>query len=360
MGKAAIIIVLGFAVSLGILSRAITGRLSEAVSTSASYFEKTRAKNIGSSAAEIYLRKMKQGTVGIGSFWEPSLMGGQATVTITSIDKNSVAKPDTYKVVTIATYDLDNYSSAAIRDTIENIVEGNLSINSPQVSGAVSVSYGTKAGIKGGGGDTISGYNHDLAGKMDSNSCASAAGISYGNRYDTSYSASLSAKVNGKGPTVPDIEYNPLQPDYTAWANQLIAIRDTMITSDVTGAATWGTTADPRITYIYKSGGTVKINPGPIRGCGILIVEGDLNIKGSFQFTGLVIALGDPNNTSAECKINTDPGSFINGALIEAGSTAAKVNIGGSMNITYSCVAIGVALSTAQVPGNYIVDDWWE
>src|SRR5947207_2346219 len=119
MGKASIIIVLGFAVSLGILSRAITGRLSEAVDKSANYFEKTRAKNIASSAAEIYLRKLQSDSASFGTFWEPSLMDGQATVTITNIDINTAMVPDTLRMVTVGSYQFVN-------DTIVNIVENNL------------------------------------------------------------------------------------------------------------------------------------------------------------------------------------------------------------------------------------------
>src|SRR5258707_1722930 len=122
MGKAAIIIVLGFAVSLGILSRAITGRLSEAVNTSAVYFEKTTANDIASSASEIYLRKLQSPTgLTFGSHWEPSFMGGQVTVSLTNIDVNSGATPDTLQLTTVSSYQ-------GIKDTIINIVEKNLAL----------------------------------------------------------------------------------------------------------------------------------------------------------------------------------------------------------------------------------------
>ena len=354
MGKMALILVMGFAVTLGIATRSIVGRLGEAVDNSSRYYDKTYAKNIASSAAEIYIRRLKTGAVGPGHYHD-SFMGGQDSVIITQISAGK--SPDTLKMVTVGKYDREYIGGGiykSVTDTIVNIVIGNLTINPPNVTGAITVSYGTKAGIKAGFGDTISGYNHDLTGKLDTNSCATVAGISYGSRYDSTYSNVSSAKVVGKGPISPDVEYNPFQPNYDSLANQLISLKDTTLTSDVNSPTTLGTLAKPMITY---SPNAIKFN-STVTGAGILIISGDLNIKGSFKFTGLIIVLTSGKN---EAKINcaAGTGSFIDGAVIEAG-TDSKVNIGGAINILYSCQAISLAFSEPKLQGNYIVASWWE
>src|SRR5437867_1263625 len=206
MGRMAIILVMGFAVMLAYASRSVTSRVSEAVENSTSYYDKTMAKDIASSASEIYVRKLKLGDASSNhSYTISSIMGGNAQVKIDSVDKNASAKPDSSLMTSIGIF-LDQ------RDTVINLVAGNIAVNPPPVSGSVGVSYGTKAGIKAGSGDTISGYNHDLTGKLDTNTCASVDGITYGNMYDTTYSGLTGAKVTGKANITPDLVYNPSQP----------------------------------------------------------------------------------------------------------------------------------------------------
>src|SRR5437016_10820759 len=112
MGRMALIIVLGFGVTLAIMSKSITGRVTDTVENATHYYDQTRSKNIATSAAEIYLRKMRGGTAPAGSYSISSIMGGSASITITNIDKNSAAKPDTMKMTTISKYNL-HYEGAA-------------------------------------------------------------------------------------------------------------------------------------------------------------------------------------------------------------------------------------------------------
>src|SRR2546422_10124973 len=101
MGRTALIIVVGFGVTLAIMSRSITGRLTDAVENAIHYQDKTRAKNIATSAVEIYLRKLKNASVGAGSYTINSFIGGSATISIdNSVDKSSATNPDSLLMTT--------------------------------------------------------------------------------------------------------------------------------------------------------------------------------------------------------------------------------------------------------------------
>jgi hypothetical protein len=353
MGKAAIIIVLGFAVSLGILSRAITGRLSEAVSTSAEYFDKTRAKNIASSAAEIYLRKLQATTATLGSYWEPSIMGGQATVTITSIDISSSAIPDTLQITTVASYQ-------SINDTIINTVENNLA---PGVTfgGAYEISNGTKAKFTFTGHDTITGQDYGMNG-LPSNGCSPVNGMTYGDSIPTFNTLdSGTVKITGSGAT-PDTQRIGGQSDYTALALQLEGQRDTLITSNASKALTLGDTLHPKITLIRPVNKDITLSANGSTGAGILIIDnsqhGSVTLSGSLKFTGLVFVIGDSlgaDYVSWNNNVNTP----IIGAVIACGKNP-WIKDNNQTKVEYSCDAIKMALGVADLPGHYIVDDWWE
>src|SRR5436309_3483396 len=104
MGRMSIVLVLGFAVTLGIMTRAITGRLSDAFSNSSTSYNETRAKNIASSGAEIYVRRVKAGDDSTGTFQISSIMGGSDSISITRINKVVGAKPDTFKLVSVGKF----------------------------------------------------------------------------------------------------------------------------------------------------------------------------------------------------------------------------------------------------------------
>src|SRR5437867_13297369 len=108
MGRTALIVVMGFGVLLSIMSRAITGRTSEAGQHAVSYYGKTMAKNIASSAAEICLREIEDSAGNakpyLGTYTYASLLGGSAKITVTNIVVHAPPLPDSIKMVTISSY----------------------------------------------------------------------------------------------------------------------------------------------------------------------------------------------------------------------------------------------------------------
>lgn len=349
MGKMALILVMGLAVTLGAATRAITGRLSEAVENSTALYNKTRAKNIASSAVEIFIRKLKTGDIHPGQEKTKTIMGGSAKVIVTSIDKSSSAKPDTIRMTTIGT--IQN-----VTDTIINVIAGNLSIPGLPINGALSVSGGSKLNLANGTNDTISGYNHDLYGNLSS-TCSGVHGLVYGQWGDVT-STTLNNQVKGVGAYTPDTFRVDGQPNYQPLIDQLILMADTTLTTNTTTAAlTLGTISHPEITFV-QGGLTFH---GPTTGAGILIVQpgnGTWQTSTTFSWTGLIFIVGE--GTKAQMKFGRE--ASVIGAVVMSG-TQVKIDMNAGsyvQTIEYSCEAIGLAYGLAQIVGNYIICDWWE
>jgi hypothetical protein len=346
----ALILVIGFGVTLGVATRAITGRLSEAVDNSSAYYNKTRAKNIASSAAEIYVRKLKAGSVSTGSFSLNTIMGGNVSGSITSTDVDAASDPDTIRMIIVGHYDTMN-------DTIVNILTTNQSIAAPSITGALGVSNGNAATLNLSGEATFDGRNHNMSGALDATE-PSVHGFTFGSPTYTTTRTPPSYTIIGTGAT-PDTEKIATQPNYTALALQLEGLADQTITAGNNSPATYGAdTLHPQIT-VFKPVSSKLTNLGTITGSGIFIVDvrkQDVEIKGLFTFTGLVIVVGDSAGTHTATWTNANP---ITGAMLLVGSKT-KLTVSNKMDIYYSADAIGMAFSMSKLLGNYIICDWWE
>ncbi len=348
MGRAALIIVLGFGVTLAIMSRAITGRLSDAVENSTGYYQKTRAKNIASSAAEIYLRKMRQGEIGNGNgtYSMSSIMGGSVTIKVDStVDKSPATLPDTALMTTIATYQ-------GVKDSAVILVAQNLSITEPSITGALSVSNGGKVGLKTSNSTTIDGLNYDINGNRDSLSCADEHGLVYSTYGDVSYTTSGTLKIKGVDAFTPDTVVVAGLPNYTPMAIQMESVADIKFLNgtSISVPETLGTLASPKITYCQ---GSVSFSQ-KVTGAGILICDGKFNATNTFEFTGVIFFL---DSGKVESKMsNADK---IVGAVISAG-TNVKLNFTNTTYIKYSCAAIDMAFKLPNLIGKVIVCNWWE
>ena len=90
---------------------------------------------------------------------------------------------------------------------------------------------------------------------------------------------------------------------------------------------------ETNIVY-YDTGGTHVKFSGGVSGCGILIVEGDLEVSGGFWWHGLVITTGSFKFTGGG-----SDNKNITGGLLSGGSVDADV-VGGKANIVYCSTAI--------------------
>jgi hypothetical protein len=145
-------------------------------------------------------------------------------------------------------------------------------------------------------------------------------------------------------PMVPSVATSPAAPT----ADQLNDIAGVILTrpgvvtntdNNVNGNATFGTTEAPQITYFPGGNGVTIRGNGNASGAGILIVEGDLTIQGSFDFKGLVIVRG-------RTLVTTSDETTVTGNATVYGSIWTddlNLSVGGSAIVYYSSQALALA-----------------
>ena len=143
-------------------------------------------------------------------------------------------------------------------------------------------------------------------------------------------------------PLVPSVSTSPAAPtvDQVNGIAAQILLRPGVVSlndNNINGNATFGTPEAPQITY-FTSGVTIKGN-GNASGAGILIVEGDLTIQGSFGFKGLVIVRGK-TRVNADYETEVTGNATVYGALW---TNDVNLNVGGSAIVYYSTQALALA-----------------
>ena len=105
---------------------------------------------------------------------------------------------------------------------------------------------------------------------------------------------------------------------------------------DADGNTILGTPDEPVITYID---GNVMIS-GDQKGAGVLIIDGDLNIVGIFDWAGVILV-----GSCATCwgQLGSAGTSKIYGAMVVGNSNTAVFDSSGTANIYYSCDGVVLA-----------------
>ena len=85
------------------------------------------------------------------------------------------------------------------------------------------------------------------------------------------------------------------------------------------------------VVYINTHGTYISLTGGS-SGCGLLLVDGDLDVHGGFQWYGPILVTGSVTFTGGG-------GKNVTGAIL-AGGTAALDMVGGDANIIYCSTAI--------------------
>jgi len=94
------------------------------------------------------------------------------------------------------------------------------------------------------------------------------------------------------------------------------------------------TSMNPQITYLP---GDTRLNG--VVGAGILIVDGDLDVHGGFEWYGLVLVKGTIDFTGGGSNAVNVYGAFLNGKDINAVNNWDD-NLGGSVNVHYDSCAL--------------------
>jgi Tfp pilus assembly protein PilX len=119
---------------------------------------------------------------------------------------------------------------------------------------------------------------------------------------------------------------NSLTPDLT-----VDSASESTITENI-----FGSRDNPQITIITDSVGTGTHVSGTIDGAGILVVNGDLQITGTFHFEGLIIVM-----SGGDLVVTGTGRSITYGSVVLAGSgVSSEVDYGGHASIRYSSQAL--------------------
>jgi len=158
MGRMAIIVVLSLLFTLSIVGYNINRRATSAVDNYVDYYSNTRAHDIASSAAEIYILKLRNNPLLRGTFTVDPLLGGTATVEIDSIvgayDSLAGQSLDTLLMTSTGIYNGDT-------DIAMNKLYP-VPLTIPPPPGAVSISAGKSATIKIAGNALTSGVDTNV------------------------------------------------------------------------------------------------------------------------------------------------------------------------------------------------------
>ncbi len=151
--------------------------------------------------------------------------------------------------------------------------------------------------------------------------------------------------ITGAGGTTPNISYNGANVDIDMMVNSLKTLANFSynVSSATHTGMNWGaptlganlesasTCAAHNIVYYNTNGTDIKLAGGS-SGCGILLIDGDLDIDGGFSWHGVVVVTGSVKYTGGGAK-------QITGGMLSGGTVDADV-IGGNSNIVYCSSAV--------------------
>jgi len=225
--------------------------------------------------------------------------------------------------------------------------------------GAMYLSSGTVAGLKKNainGSIEINGNDHDINGNLTGGSAVPGITVD-GETQKNSVIAMITKntidQVLGSGGT-PSVMVTNNTVDWVEYA-QLVADNPDIIidTQDkIKTTNSWGTVFEPKVTFVN---GDIKINNSQVAsGCGILVVNGSLEINGGFNYIGLVIAF---KNTTIDIKLNGD--AQILGSLVVAGTQINVDDSSGNVKSLYSSEALNLT-EVLLVTKRFTILSWWE
>ena len=355
MGKSILIITLGVSLIIGFIILKLNTNATQGVEATVNKFDKTHARLIANSGIEIYLEKLKNDITMLDhSYPNNNLFNGTYDITINGPDSS-------VRLISKATFMEVTHTSIA------DARADRLPFNAGK--SAMFLGASTIAGLKKNpinGTILIDGHDHNLTSPYDSIVGAPAVpGIGVEgeaqriavidmiqkNKIDQIIGYGINPSVHVVNDTV----------DWDVYASQLVTNPDIIITSSSPKVSTWGTLADPKVTFInVGNSGEYTINNSDVSsGCGILVVNGSINFNGNFTYTGLVISYKDADINNGDLNLGGNGIVTIVGSLVGAGQ---KINLSinsGGFRILYSTAALSL-VSTLIETKRFEILSWWE
>lgn len=338
MGKSSLIIVLGMSVIIAFFILKLNANSKENLSTTMNMYEQTQARLIANSGVEIYLEKLKADLSMKGKkFTNNKLFNGSYDVEIST--------GDTVTVKSFATFMGVQHISI-----VQAAADG---IGYFPVPGAMYVSTDAVNNVSINGNITVSGYDHDKDGvKLNNGNDMPGIAVDYDDAVNKIKSSIKgAADIEGLGGD-PSVHKTTTEVNWEKYALDIESNPDIIINSstDLSKIPNLGTYEQPKTTFVN---GDIHFNSN-LEGAGILVVNGNLRINGTFKYRGLIIAYKDSEITTM---LNGNGNVY--GAMIVAGTSANLAISNGNFKLLYSQEALN-NIANALKAKRFKIISWWE
>jgi hypothetical protein len=344
MGRLALVIVLGLSMTVGIVAYTINQSTRGLTENVAGFDKYANARNIAHTGVNMMLRALDRNDTSIinpmNNLATPlmvvNVMSGICSVTV------KLANPaylDTIDIWSKSKY-IDSTRTMNVRLHREPVPF-------PVIGEAVGLNV-DDVNFDMNGSALIDGHDHDINGNLLPPSPNDKPGVGILTSSDSSNVAVYDSRIDGTTDQIVD----PGMSNPALYVQEYINAADYTFTSGAYGSnMTWGSVNTPAIVY---TNGIVKFN-GNIEGWGVLVVQGDLTLAGTFKFHGLVIAY---NNASIDVGFATGTPEVI-GAVLMGGGGGSDFTMKGNSWVGYSSEALKMAkyINKLQV---YRVMRWYE
>ncbi len=353
MGKSSLLMVLGMSIIVAFFILRLNANSTENVSVTSNMFQHTKARLIANSGVEVFLEKLKEDpTMMESEFPGNTLFGGTYDIIIEGPE-------ECVQVTAIASF------MGSTHTTVVEAQTDKLPVYHPPGAMYLSTSVLSnismaKSTIK--GGITIDGRDHTMNGDLVIPIAELIPGIAVDG--PDQLAEALDMYNNMTGATILGLGGEPsiqIVADEINWAEyaQLFADNaDVKLTNEtINGSGPWGTLDDPQVTFLQ--GDKIKIDKSvsvgdTVKGCGVLVVDGSIEISSIMKFTGLIIAYKD-----ATINIDLKARGKVIGGMVISGETV-NLNAGtANFEILYSYAAvqnIAKLLKTRR----FEILSWWE
>ncbi len=339
MGRTALILVVGLGIAFGIISNSIRGSINTLTGSEVSYNKYSIARNLARTAVHTTLRAYDRGLNPLPT--SGTFNNGSYTVSV-------AANLDTLWMTTVGTYEESSYTM--------NLKLQRSTKPFPTTNAAIGI-RAAPVNFSLAGGANVDGHNWDSTGTSLIGS-GNLPGVTTMNPVDSA-SVALAGGTNISGTPAVKVDTTTIDPN--AYLQEYLNNADYVYNNPGTySGATWGSSSNPCIVYCNAGADTsfaIKFT-GSVVGYGILVVQGNVQFNGNFQFFGLVIVSGF--NTQVSFGAAGTP--QIVGGLIVAGNAGASVTLkgtGSGAKIKYSSEALYRAKNIGKLR-YYKILEWYE
>ena len=340
MGKSSLIMILGFMVVFASIRFRLHQKSLDATDNFIGDYERVAARNIANSAMNLAFRELITDNSWSGCT-DDSLFGGTYSAAIQDSTVDPSLSSDQLQLICSS-------QIGEVSDTVRVILHQESQIPAPPAAMGTrseSVSYdfsGSSFTVDGRdtNPDGTPGPGPDMPGLSVSNAQDSAAAVA---------TIPDATQITGTGGD-PSIGVSNDIPDLSELGGWFRDRADLDLPSDTYDSVSWGTLESPSIVYID---GDATITGNSV-GAGVLVVSGNLELKGGCEWSGLVIVFGEEIILSG---VFGNP-SIHGGLLMQADN--ANIALKGNVSITYSSYSIESVQDNLRTANSYEVVSWWE